>query len=90
MENSRILEIVNQIRKDYKTKSQNEQITEYKDFFDNYPSIFFMARDPNMNIETLRYLLDLKHQIDIGKLKQEEMDRIVGQIFYDKYVHINE
>lgn len=90
MENSTILQTVVKIRENCKKKTQNEQINEFYSFFNEYPAIFFMARDESMNLETLKYFLELKHQIEIGNLKQEDMDKIIGQIFYDKYVNIKE
>ena len=45
-----------------------------------------MARDPTMNLNTFKVMLDLKTQIDTGKAEKEEVDKCVGQIFYDQYV----
>lgn len=86
MDNKTIWETVNKIRKQCQNKSQNEQIEEYSDFFNLYPALLFMARDPTMNLDTFKVMLDLKNQIDTGKAEQEQVDKCVGQIFYDQYV----
>lgn len=86
MDNQTIWETVNKIRKQCQNKSQNEQIEEYADFFNLYPALLFMARDPTMNLDTFKVMLDLKNQIDTGKAEQEQVDKCVGQIFYDQYV----
>jgi hypothetical protein len=90
MNNSAILKKVLEIRKDSDKKSQQQQIDENKQFFDLYPAIFLMARDKNMDIETFKYFLDLKNQVDIGTVQKDQMDVLVGKIFYDKYVNIKE
>jgi hypothetical protein len=90
MNNSEILKKVLDIRKDSDKKSQQQQIDENKDFFELYPAIFLMARDKNMNIETFKYFLDLKNQVDIGTVEKEKMDVMIGKMFYNKYVNIKE
>lgn len=86
MDNKTIWETVIKIRKQCKAKSQNEQIQEFQEFFDLYPALLFMARDTTMNLETFKVMLDLKNQIDTGKAEKEDLDKCVGQIFYDQYI----
>jgi hypothetical protein len=86
MDNQTIWETVSKIRKQCHNKSQNEQIEENSDFFNLYPALLFMARDPTMNLDTFKVMLDLKNQIDTGKAEKEQVDKCVGQIFYDQYV----
>lgn len=90
MENSDIWKTVLKIRKESTKKTQDQQINEFKEFFDTYPAIFLMARDSSMNIETFRHLLDLKNQVDVGTVDKEKMDVMLGQHFYDKYVNVKE
>lgn len=90
MENSDIFNIVQKIRKDCEKKSQDQQIEENRDFFEQYPAIFWMARDKKMNLETFQIMLDLKNQIDVGNFEKESVDKMLGKMFYEKYVNIKE
>jgi hypothetical protein len=90
MENSEIFKIVQNIRKECDKKSQDEQIKENREFFELYPAVFWMARDKKMNLETFKIMLDLKNQIDVGNFEKESVDKMLGQMFYEKYVNIKE
>lgn len=90
MDNREIFKTVEKIRSECRTKSQDQQIAEHRGFFDDFPAIFLMARDPSMNLETFRIMLDLKNEIDQGRADRENVDKMVGKMFYDRYVNITE
>ena len=86
MNHQKIVETVEKIRRECETKTQNEQIEENREFFERYSAIFWMARDKTMNLKTLNWMLSLKTQIDNGKLNQQEVDSLMGELFYQQYV----
>lgn len=86
MELSEIIKTVEKIRSECDHKTQNEQLAEYRDFFESYSALFFMARDKSMSLDTFRMLISLKHRIDLGEVSQEKVDTAIGTHFYDKYV----
>lgn len=78
------------IRAECRTKSRDVQAAEYAEFLDDYPALFLMARDTTMNLDTFRIMLNLKNEIDHGRADKEQVDKMLGQLFYDKYVNIKE
>lgn len=90
MDGNQIMNIVKKIRQECDTKSQEEHLNEYYDFFQQYSAIFFMARNKSMNLNTLEWMLKLKSDIESGTIDKEQTDKMIGQHFYDQYIGIKE
>ena len=59
---------------------------EYKDLFDNYPSIFKMACEGNMDFIRLKYMLEMIDKVKNNKISEHDASVDVGQKLVDEIV----
>ena len=88
LSNEEIISIVADIRSYHGAMSDKiEEFThKYKDFSENYPSLFEMACNDGFDVEKFNYMLRLRKQIETSERSVEDTSKEVGQKFYDIYM----
>lgn len=60
--------------------------TKYPDFFEKYPVLSEKVFDPNIDKDTLRYMLEQKNRIEANRQSEYDASVKVGSHLVDKYV----
>lgn len=79
-----LTEIIEDIRTKPNTKAYYTE--KYPDFAKHYPTLFEKLFDPNLDIATLRYMLNQKDKMNHNKLTEHDASVKVGTLLVDKYV----
>lgn len=90
LSSSEILEIVKDIQSNINLIKDPEKLSEtmkqkYPEFADKYISLFEMALKPNIDMDTLTYMLKSRDKIINGEETVEEMSKDIGWKFWNKY-----
>lgn len=80
-------EIIDDIRTNLNTKAFFTE--KYPDFAKHYPTLFEKLFDQNLDITTLRYMLNQKEKMNTHKLTEHDASIKVGTLLVDKYVKPN-
>lgn len=91
MDTSKILTTVEELTKKLnnhnKTDKYIEQLKdEYHEFNDSYPAIFKMTCDGTMDINRLRFMLNMKNNIDNNQITEHNASVEVGQLLVDEII----
>lgn len=91
MDTSKILTTVDEITQKLKTNGKTdtyiEQLKEeYNELYDTYPAIFKMTCDGTMDIKRLKFMLNMKNNIDNNKITEHDASVEVGQLLVDEIV----
>ena len=85
-----VLKINNISSKDILSQNQiNNLQKEYFDLYDIYPAIFKMACNGNMDIERLKYMLQMLDNIKNDSMTEHDASVNVGQKLVDEIVKPN-
>lgn len=60
--------------------------TKYPDFFEKYPVLSEKVFDPNIDKDTLRYMLEQKYRIEANRQSEYDASVKVGSLLVDRYV----
>lgn len=60
--------------------------TKYPDFFEKYPVLSEKVFDPNIDKDTLRYMLEQKNRIEANRQSEYDASVKVGSLLVDRYV----
>lgn len=85
---SDIMQIVREIQSSHLPEEQRKGFysKRYKKFAENHGVLFEMACRPNMDMEKLEYMLNMRDRITKGKMSVENASKKVGQKMFDEYV----
>lgn len=72
-----------------KKEDKEGYITKYKEFSENYPTLFEKLFEPNLDKAVLRYMLNQKGKMNTNKQTEHTASIKVGTMLVDKYVKPN-
>lgn len=88
LSSSEIMRIVREIQQSRLPEEQRKGFfsKRYKKFAERYESLFEMACRPNMEMQKLEYMLNMRERILRGQMSVDNASKHVGQVMFDEYV----
>ena len=83
----KILETVDNLRKDYLYLNENDIMTKYEEFKTLFPKLFYTCLEPSFNHQELKNMLEFRDQAKNSHTPDLVRDTKVGEYMAKKYVY---